>query len=195
MKKNILIFLVIFSTSASAQGILGGVLDRLHFGVKAGGNYSNFTNADFGTDPLMGFHAGAIVNFRLISGLSVQQEFLFSTQGAKIKDDSNIFNKEKLKLSYISVPILLKYNTPIGLYFEAGPQFNMLISDANDTGFDKFADKVDAGIAGGIGFQIRNIGIGARYYTGLTKVGRFDSSDIKPDFKNSVAQASIFYIF
>lgn len=55
MKKILLILLVIVSTGASAQSILS----RLHFGIKAGGNYSNFTNANFDTDPLMGFHAGA----------------------------------------------------------------------------------------------------------------------------------------
>ncbi|MFT3993333.1 MAG: porin family protein [Dysgonomonas sp.] len=192
MKKILLILLVVVvSTGASAQSLFS----RLHFGVKAGGNYSNFTNADFGTDPLMGFHAGAIVSFDLIKGLSVQEEFLFSTQGAEIKDDNNLFNKDKLELSYISVPILLKYKTSIGVYIEAGPQFNMLVSDVKDTGFDKFADKIDVGVAGGIGYQFHKIGIGARYYTGLTKVGKFDSSNIKPDFKNSVLQASLFYIF
>lgn len=191
MKKILLILLVIVSTGASAQSILS----RLHFGIKAGGNYSNFTNANFDTDPLMGFHAGAIVGFDLIKGLSVQEEFLFSTQGAEIKGDNSLFDKDKLELSYISVPILLKYKTSIGIYIEAGPQFNMLVSDVKDTGFDEFADKVDAGVAGGIGYQFKNLGIGARYYTGLTKVGKFDSSNIKPDFKNSVLQASIFYIF
>lgn len=190
MKKMIFIFLVMVSTGASAQGLLS----RLSFGLKAGGNYSNFTNASFDTDPLMGFHAGAIVNFKLISGLSIQEEFLFSTQGAELKND--LLNKEKLELSYISVPLLLKYSTNIGVYIEAGPQFNMLVTDVKDTGFDKFADKIDAGIAAGIGFQFRNIGIGARYYAGLTKVGKFEANDvIKPDFKNSVAQASIFYMF
>lgn len=193
MKKIILIVLVMVSvsTGASAQSIL----DRLYFGIKGGGNYSNFTNADFDTDPLMGFHAGAIVGFNLVEGLSIQEEFLFSTQGAEIKGDESLFGKKKLELSYISVPFLLKYKTKLGIYIEAGPQFNMLVSDVKDTGFDKFADKVDLGIAGGIGYQFKNIGIGARYYTGLSKVGKFDSSDIKPDFKNSVIQASIFYIF
>ncbi len=193
MKKIILIVLVMVSvsTGASAQSIL----DRLYFGIKGGGNYSNFTNADFDTDPLMGFHAGAIVGFNLVEGLSVQEEFLFSTQGAEIKGDESLFGKKKLELSYISVPFLMKYKTSFGIYIEAGPQFNMLVSDVKDTGFDKFADKVDVGVAGGIGYQFKNIGIGARYYTGLSKVGKFDSSDIKPDFKNSVIQASIFYIF
>ncbi len=89
IKVKKLIFLSLFFTSANsfAQGPLKSMLDRLQFGVKAGGNYSDFMNAGFGTEGLPGFHAGAIVGFKINDKLSIQEEFLFSQQGAKLKGD------------------------------------------------------------------------------------------------------------
>jgi len=167
----------------------------LSFGLKAGGNYSNYTNADFATEGIMGFHAGALVNFRITDHLSVQEEFLFSSQGAKMKND--LFGKENLNVYYLTVPFLIKYKTNFGLYFEAGPQTGLrLKEDTKGASFGDFAKKLDLAAAGGIGFQTKSgFGIGARYIAGLSKVGDFDISNVKTDFKTNVVQASVFYIF
>jgi hypothetical protein len=199
MKKLFLTGLMLATTQVLFAQSLGGVLQRFSFGVKAGGNYSNFTGASFDTEGLAGFHGGLIVNFKLTENCSIQEDFLYSTQGAKIKD--NLFGtKEDLKLSYLSVPIVVKYHSGIGLYFEAGAQANMLIEDAKNTSFEDFADKVDAGVVGGLGYQfkagsVKGLGIGARYYQGFMDVGKFNSEDLKSDFKNGVGQLSVFYIF
>jgi len=183
----------------SAQSFIEGIMSRTTFGLKAGGNYSDFTNAGFDTEGLAGFHVGGMINFRLGKNFSIQEDILYSTAGAKLKNDGPLSGKA-IKLSYISIPILLRYSTNAGLFIEAGPQANMLIRDAKDTGFQDFADKVDAGIAGGIGYQLkgataRGLGIGARYYKGFMDVGKFNSTAVKKDFNNSVAQVSIFYGF
>ena len=199
MKKLFLIGFALTITQVSFGQSSGNIWQRLSFGVKAGGNYSNFTEADFETEGLPGFHAGAIVNFKLTNNWSVQEEFLYSTQGAKIKD--NLLGSEKdLKLSYMAVPIVLKYHSNIGIYAEIGAQANMLIEDAKNTGFEDFADKVDAGAVAGLGYQfkagpVEGLGIGARYYHGFMDVGKFSSSTLNSDFKNGVAQLSVFYIF
>lgn len=171
--------------------------NRFYFGLKAGGNYSNFVDADFETEGMHGFHAGAIAGFKITDKFMIQEEFLFSTQGARLKD--NIFS-EDIELSYLSVPVLLKYHSSLGIYVEAGPQVNMLLKDFEDSDFEDFADKIDAGAAIGVGYQFRmgpvkGLGIGARYYHGFTEVGKFKSSAVKSDFTNSVIQASVFYIF
>ena len=175
------------------------VWSRFHFGLKAGVNSSNFEGASFDTEMLTGFHAGAIVNFSLTDKWSIQEEFLYSTQGAKVKNGFGLADKD-LKLSYFSVPILLKYHSNIGIYGEIGGQANILVEDAKNTGFSEFADKIDGGAVAGLGYQfkdgpVKGLGIGARYYYGFTDVGKFSSSSIKPDFKNSVIQGSIFYMF
>src|SRR6218665_2340860 len=132
MKKLFLAGLMLATTQILSAQSLGGILQRLSFGVKAGGNYSNFTGANFDTEGLAGFHGGLIVNFKLTENWSIQEDFLYSTQGTKIKD--NLFGtKEDLKLSYLSVPIVVKYHWGMGLYFEAGAKANMLIEDAKNT--------------------------------------------------------------
>jgi len=191
MKKLMFICLVFLSANCFGQGLL----QRLSFGVKAGANYSNFTNAGFATDGLVGFHAGALVNFKIAAGFSVQEEFLFSSQGAKMKED--IFGKENIKVYYMSVPFLLKYRTKPGIYIEAGPQVSFRIKDdIGKTDIGEFTKKMDLAAVGGIGYQSPiGLGFGARYVYGISKVGNFQLSDVKPDFKNSVVQASMFYIF
>jgi len=193
MKKLLFICLVLLSTKGFSQSFL----NRFEFGLKAGANYSNFTNTDFATDPLVGFHAGATVAFKITDNFLVQEEFLFSSQGAKIKGDANVFGNNDIKLYYISVPFLAKYRTNFGLYIEAGPQVGMKAKEeVKGLTFGEFAKKLDLAAGGGIGYQSKiGLGIGVRYIYGISKVGDFDIANIKTDFRPNVAQASIFYVF
>lgn len=181
------------------QSLFSTLKQRLSFGIKVGANYSDFSNANFDTEGLTGFHAGAIINFKLSGKWSIQEEFLYSQQGAKIKN-ATFINSEDLKLSYLTVPVVIKYHTNIGIYAEFGGQASMLTENAKNTSFKDFADKIDAGAVAGLGYQFKfgpgkGLGLGARYYYGLLDVGKFDSSMIKSDFKNSLAQLSVFYFF
>lgn len=196
MKKVILLAAILITAQA---GFSQSIWKRFHVGIKGGANYSNFTNASFDTEGLTGYHGGLIVNFALTDKLSIQEEFLYSTQGAKVKSGFSLKDPD-LKLSYLSVPLVLKYHTNIGLYGEIGGQANMLLEDAKNTGYKDFADKIDAGAVAGLGYQfktgpVKGLGIGARYYHGFMNVGKFTSSSVQGDFKNSVVQGSIFYIF
>ena len=191
MKKLLFICCCLASTSCFSQGLLS----RLHFGLKAGANYSNYTNADFATDAIVGFHGGAIVNFKLTNEFSIQEEFLFSSQGAKMKND--VFGNQNANVYYITVPFLLKYRHKSGFYIEAGPQTGMRAKqDLNGESVNNFAKRLDLAAAGGIGYQSKmGLGFGARYIAGLSKVGDFDISNVKTDFRTNVIQASVFYIF
>lgn len=196
MRKIIILCFVLASTHSFSQSFTRSIFERLSFGVKAGANYSNFTNANFETEGLTGFHAGLLVDFKLGERFFIQEEFLFSSQGAKVKE--GLFGEENIKLSYMTVPILLKFRSRSGIYFEAGPQVGALIkSNIDETQTDgKFANQLDFGVAGGLGFQTKNgFGMGARYVAGLSKVGDFKSSTINADFRNDMIQASVFYLF
>lgn len=183
--------LVLVSANCFSQGFL----KRFSFGLKAGGNFSNFTNADFDTEGMAGFHAGALVNFKITDKLSVQEEFLFSSQGVKFKDD--VFGKDNIKINYMTVPLMLKYRTNPGIFFEAGPQIGFRISeDTDNMTIKEFSKKLEYGVAGGLGYQSKSgFGISARYIAGLSDVGDFKLSNVKTDFRNNTIQASIFYIF
>ena len=169
-------------------------MKKLEFGLKAGGNYSDFTDADFATDPLAGFHAGATVAYKFTDNFMVQEEFLFSLQGAKVLNGP--LAPQDVKLFYVNVPILLKYRTNFGLYFEAGSQVGIKVKE-EVAGFENadFAKKIDMGAVGGLGFQSKmGLGIGARYIYGLQKVPESAFAGVN-EFKNNSIQASIFYVF
>ena len=199
MKKLLFVFCLLasvsgFSQTSSGGGFVQGIFSRLSFGLKAGVNYSNYTHTDFATNALPGFHAGALVNFKIGNQFSVQEEFLFSSQGAKIKGDE--FGKENINVYYMTVPFLLKYRSPFGLYFEAGPQTGLRIKDDAEISNGDFAKRLDLAAVGGLGYQTKGgFGIGLRYVAGLSKVGDFDLSSVHTDFKTNVVQASVFYLF
>jgi hypothetical protein len=197
MKNLLVLGFVLLSLNGFSQGFMKGLAQRLSFGLKAGGNYSNYvnTNGEFTSDGLAGFHAGALIDFRITNNFYFQEEFLFSTQGAKMNND--LFNKENVQVRYLSVPCLFQFRTNIGLYIEAGAQTSLRLSDNTDkTTFTHFAKQLDMGVAGGIGYLSKaGLGIGVRYVGGVTKVADFNINDVNPSFRNSMAQASIFYIF
>jgi hypothetical protein len=187
MKKMfIVICIAALSIGAHAQSVRAG--------LKAGANITNFTGGDFENidkKALVGFHAGGYVNFAL-GGISIQPELLVSSAGAKFEDaDDNI------KLTYITLPVMVKFKSSSGFFFEVGPQVGFKISeDIGDTPINDFAKDLDLSIGAGLGFQSSmGFGIGARYLAGLSKVGDFDASYIDPDFKNSVIQVGVFYTF
>jgi len=190
MKKLYILFLAgILSFHAQAQNI--------NAGLKAGANISNFFGSSFddiSKKALVGYHVGGYLNFSL-AGLSIQPELLLSSAGAKFKNSvTNSF--ESVKLTYITVPVMVKFNLSSGLYAEAGPQVGFKISeDFGDQSIEDFAKGLDLSIGAGLGYQTKSgFGIGARYLAGLSKVGDFDpSTGFENDFRNGIIQVGLFY--
>lgn len=172
-----------------------GFAQTFQLGIKGGVNISNFTGGDFkdlDKKSLVGFHAGGFVSFFLGDHFAIQPEVLFSSQGAKI---DNAGDEQNLKISYVNVPVMLKYRFTGGFYLEAGPQIGFKVSeDTDDMPINDFAKSTDLSIAGGLGFHSNmGLGVGARYTAGISKVGDFSVGDFDPDFKNGVLQISLFY--
>lgn len=185
MKKLMIACLLLAGTAVSAQRVSGG--------LKAGANITNFTGGDFDNvdkQALVGFHAGGYLNFKLAGGFSLQPELLVSTAGAKFEDA--LGEKRDYKLTYLTVPVMAKFTSPAGVYFELGPQVGFKLGeDYSDQTIDNFAKDLDLSAGAGIGFKLGPVGIGGRYLVGLSKVGDFDNSNVDPDFKNSVIQLGL----
>jgi hypothetical protein len=119
MKKvlSTFIFLVAVSGCVFAQGISGG--------VKAGLNLANQTYSGNGLTSSPSFrpslHAGGYLTLMFSKHLGLQPEVLFSGEGAKSGSSS-------YKLSYINIPILVRFNVNQLLSFHAGPQIGILSS-------------------------------------------------------------------
>ena len=186
MKKTVLAFALLIATASFAQNFSGG--------IKAGANFSNFTGGDFDAvkkKAIVGFHGGGFLNFSF-GALSLQPEVLVSTQGARIDSANKSYD---WKVTYATIPVILKYRTATGFYLEAGPQVGFKLSEnISDETIEDFAKGLDLSAAAGLGFQTKGgLGIGARYLVGLSKVGDFDPpKNIDPDFKNSVIQVGAF---
>lgn len=185
MKKlAITLMLAAISTFSMAQSF--------SFGPKAGLNLSNYTGGNIESDAKVGYHVGGLLNFGIGNHFSIQPEVLFSTQGAKVDRQGS---KDDFKVSYVTVPVMLKLKTTGGFYIEAGPQVGFRTStDIPNQTIENFANNLDLALGGGIGYQSNiGLGIGVRYIAGLSKVGNFQGNQIDPDFKNSVIQASLFW--
>ncbi len=189
MKKIIFLAMFFCPVMIYAQGF--------QLGVKGGVNISNFTGGDVSeldTKALVGFHIGGLLSFKLGNNFALQPEVLFSSQGAKLESAGNESNTT---VSYINVPVMVKFKTEGGFYVEAGPQVGFKVGEDTDVPgqtIENFAKDLDLSIAGGIGYHSSiGLGVGARYIAGLSKVDDFEIGSTEPNWKNSVIQVSVFY--
>ncbi|MFD2036911.1 porin family protein [Belliella marina] len=182
MKKSLYLTLVIVLvgfTETYAQG--------LNFGLKGGANFSNFegTSANFDSESITSYHAGAFVELGLSSRLSIQPELLYSTMGANVSSFNSAADDFKNELGYISVPLLARiYLIPNRLSIDLGPQVSFLMSEKEHVDLDK-SNTFDFALAGGVTLQVFGpLFIQGRYNLGLT--------DVKPDadVTNRVLQLS-----
>ncbi|OAB78167.1 porin family protein [Cochleicola gelatinilyticus] len=161
MKKLfVLVFIFGAYLNSNAQGI--------EFGIKGGATFANISDAGDGSNKT-GFLAGAFLGIKPTDVLVIQPEVLFSQQGAE-------FDAAKFDLSYVNVPVVVKYYLFRGLNIQAGPQFGFLISDDIDLALADVESQIEAetfdlSAVAGVGFDFElGIRIDARYQLGLNDV-------------------------
>ncbi len=184
MKK---VFLVILSAASFLVGQA-----QINVGVKSGFNFSNLGPDLYGNRMKLSFHAGGYANIPLVDKFSVQPELIFSRQGAKFKDNNR--DDAKLRLNYLNIPVLAKYNDPSGFYAETGPQFGFLINakvknDGNLYGVSGSYNSFDFSWGFGAGFRVtEEASIGLRWNLGLTDVSKYAGT-----VRNTVLQLGVAY--
>ncbi|MBS9463719.1 PorT family protein [Flagellimonas sp. 389] len=131
------------------------------FGFRAGANFSNLKFvSDFGgamsegaTNPF----AGILLDVTLSEKLHLQPEALFSIAGAR---DAGI--------TYVNVPLLLKYYVVEGFNIMAGPQLGILVDAENGTEVLKSTNFV---LNVGLGYDLpMGLFFDARYNFGLSNI-------------------------
>jgi hypothetical protein len=172
------------------------------FGVKGGVNFSNLytDNAD-DENVLTGFNIGLYAKVPVTNSISVQPEIYYTGKGAEVVyNNAFASGTAKFKLNYIEVPVMLVANVTKNFNVQVGPYAGYLISGktTNESGTYNFQDnintddfnKIDAGVAAGLGLDLETVSFGVRYNYGLTKVGKERSYSgtnyTFPDGKNSV---------
>jgi hypothetical protein len=183
MKKTLKVALALAIIIASMQSVNA----QIKFGPIAGLNISNISgdNTD-NNSMLLGAHLGGLVNFSLSDNLSVEPQVLYSMKGANVEIENVVSGTETYvyRLSYLEIPIWVRYQLESGLNFQAGPHIGILLGaefdgeDAKD-GMNSF----DFGVGGGLGYQLENgLGFGLNYYLGLANI---NDNEADEDFSNA----------
>jgi hypothetical protein len=190
MKKIGLLFIaMVIAIGSQAQGV--------SFGLKAG---LNFANQDFeaegfsiSPDARTAFHVGAFATIMFSETFGFQPELMYNGAGSKWK----AFGDEAtIKMDYLSLPLLLRYQPIELLNLHAGPQFSYLLSaEADGEDFKDDAENLEIGLAFGAGVDLpMGIGFTARYVLGLSNA-MADSFGEDVTVKNNIIQLSVTFRF
>jgi hypothetical protein len=177
------------------------------FGIKGGVNLSNLYVDDVEDENMkVGVNVGVFAKLPVSRGFSIQPELLYTSKGSKLRYN-NIFGdgEYRFNLNYVELPVLAVFNLGKNFNIHAGPYAALLTSanikrlDNESGDVDDIADldtdnfkRFDYGLVGGVGFDIQNFTIGARYNYGLNEIG--DGGIAGEATKNSKNSAFTFYI-
>ena len=189
--KSISLTIAVFFTClsfAKAQSI--------HAGIKVGSNINKISGQSFKDEFTYGYHAGAFVQLGLGRKWSIQPEVLYNQVNT---DTANRFSElyklspnkiSNIKLSYLSIPVLLNYNLGDNFTLQAGPQFGILLDQNRnllENGKDAFS-KGDFSMLGGVQIKISSLRIYGRYSVGLNNLNDIDNRD---KWKNQAIQLGL----
>ena len=175
---------------------------KLGFGLKGGINLASQSTTGEGlnvnVESILRFHGGAYMNFFIFDKIAIQPEVILSGKGSKWDDPYT--NTEDL-LTYIDMPVLIRFQPLKLLNIHAGPQFAYLLSAFQEdiSGDEKidikdWYNKAEIGIAFGAEANLPfNINLTVRYIIGLSEASN-EVQYIDP-WKNSFIQASVGYRF
>ena len=201
MKKMFLI------AAVAVLGMTNSADAQVKFGVKAGPQLTNIVGDDAGESEMkFGFHAGGYANIRFAEQFAFQPELLFSLQGDKNEEEvlGSTYTSTS-NLSYINIPLMMKWYAYDGLNFEFGPQVGFNVAgkgkvegpDGSIEGDLENVAPVDFGVNIGAGYEMpMGLNFGIRYGRGLTSVS--DAEDLDGDkikAFNSVISLGIGYSF
>lgn len=206
MKKILLILatVTIIATNSNAQET--DSRDKLAFGIKVGGNYSNVYDDDgesFTADGKVGVAAGMFFAIPIGKYFGIQPELMFSQKGfqgsGKLLGMPYSF---KRTTNYLDVPLLFAFKPSEFITLLAGPQYSYLLKqkDVFSTSFttvdqEKVFENDNArknilGVSAGVDITIEHFVIGARASMDMQN-NRGDGTSTTPRYKNALFQATI----
>ncbi len=163
------------------------LMAQFHIGIKGGSNITKIDGLSFKDKFEYGYHIGGFAEIGLGEKMGIQPEVLFNQYSTTLDSNYNhiyqdVFTsgQSKVKLNYLSIPILLNYKL-IGnfLSLQAGPQFSILMKqDKNllQNGADAFK-KGDFSMLGGVQLKLSAIRVTGRYVVGLNNISDIDNKD------------------
>jgi hypothetical protein len=174
---------------------VSGISQSIDLGVKAGVNFSSINLDNVASSSITGFQAGVFAGIKFSDKLGVQADVLYSKQGAELTV-SNVL--QQIDLSYVNVPIVLKYYVFQGLNIQVGPQFGFVINDNIKEILAGQVDAKSADVSGvvGLGYDLPlGLRVDARYNFGFSDVldGIVPGETNKGDSSNKVFSIAVGY--
>jgi hypothetical protein len=171
-------------------------------------NSSSITGDESYNGSVIGFHFGGGINIANFSkSWLFRSELLYSQQGGKSSYGSESYGgKSVLKLNYINLAVLARFQSNSGFFAEAGLQPGLLLSakrkssftgpgggqDPTTTDVKKDLNSFDLGVPLGAGYIFKKkLGASLRFTPGILKINKDDAGESKP--KNSVLSARLSY--
>ncbi len=182
MKRALLAVIAIaaFTVASNAQGF--------RLGVKLGTNLNKVSGQSFQDGFDLSYHVGGFAEIDFNPKWGIQPEVLWSQSTTKRTNFDNLYptivnsttsKDDKIKLDYLAIPILLRYNVGKVLTLNAGPQFGILINQDNSfvkNGQDAFK-KGDFSMVGGAQLNFNFLRIYGRYNIGLQNINDLGNQD------------------
>jgi len=163
------------------------LMAQFHIGLKGGTNITKVDGHSFKDKFEYAYHIGGFAEIGLGEKFGIQPEVLFNQYSTTLDSNYNhiyedIFTsgQHKVKLNYLSIPVLLNYKL-LGnlLSLQAGPQFSILMKqDKNllQNGADAFKNG-DFSMLAGVQLKLSAIRVTGRYAIGLNNISDLDNKD------------------
>ena len=173
------------------------MMAQFHIGIKAGANITKVDGQSFKQQFEYGYNVGGFAEIKLSDKFSFQPEVLFNQYTSTLDSSyksiyENVITSDqtKVKLNYLTIPLLLDYKFLGPIHLQAGPQFGILMNqDKNFLQNGEAAFKSgDFSMALGAQVKIAQFRFTGRYLIGLNNINDIDNQD---KWKNQVIQLSV----
>jgi hypothetical protein len=177
------------------------MMAQFHLGIKAGANITKVDGKSFKEEFNYGYNLGGFAQIGISPKFSFQPEVLFNQYASTLDSNykhiyENVITSDqsKVKLNYLTIPLLLDYKFLGPIHLQAGPQFGVLMNqDKNflQNGTAAFKNG-DFSMVAGAEIRLAQLRVTGRYLIGLNNINDIDNQD---KWKNQVIQLSLGYAF
>ncbi len=179
MKKIIASAILIIALSGIANA------QHLSIGGKAGANLTKITGKAFKEEYNLGYQLGLFAEIDLSKKWGIQPEVLWNQLNTNPASGTDaVFNNwqnntTSIKLNYITIPVLLRYNIGQLITLNLGPQFGILQNkNTNLWNNSKEAFKNgDLSLVGGAQINLKTLRLYGRYNIGLNNINDVGNED------------------
>ncbi len=177
----------VFLVSFLLIGVLAQSQAGFRLGVKAGANLNQISGQSFNSGYDLSYHLGGFAEIDVTKKWGVQPELIWSqSKTTRTAGFNPIYQNiltpgadQQIKLDYILIPILLRYNVGKMVTLNAGPQFGILINQNNNwlvNGQNAFKNGDFSMVFGGQ-LNLTALRIYGRYNIGLNNINNIDNKE------------------